>query len=137
MLQDVRVYDKKGRPVANLKESDFKVTEDGATQKINSFEVENVDKPLHAEGKAGSPENSGPSNRGAGGMPSEFALIFFRGNIQVSEAGPYPGKTEISGDHTFTYFTKIPLEEFPPGRYWMQANVLDPSAVLPARCGQA
>jgi len=73
-------------------------------------------------------EASGPLGQIARGVPPQFALVFFRGNIQVSEAGPYPGKVEKSGDQTSTYFTKIPLEKFPPGRYWMQVNVLDPSA---------
>ncbi|HUY14486.1 MAG TPA: VWA domain-containing protein [Terriglobia bacterium] len=72
--------------------------------------------------------NGGPSNQIAPGIPPQFALVFFRGNIQVSEAGPYPGKLKQSVDQTSTYFTKIPLEKFPPGRYWMQVNVLDPSA---------
>ncbi len=25
------------------------------------------------------------------------------------------------------YFVQIPLEKFPPGRYWLQLNVLDPA----------
>ena len=72
--------------------------------------------------------SGGASNQAAPGIPPEFALVFFRRNVQVSEAGPYPGKVEKSGDQTSRYFTKILLEKFPPGRYWMQVNVLDPSA---------
>ncbi len=26
-----------------------------------------------------------------------------------------------------SYFVQIPLEKFPPGRYWLQLNVLDPA----------
>ncbi|MGH9434126.1 MAG: VWA domain-containing protein, partial [Terriglobia bacterium] len=79
------------------------------------------------EGKQARPENGG-EQRQIAAMPSQFALVFFRGNIQVLEAGPYPGRVEKSGEQTATYFTEIPLEKFPPGRYWMQVNVLDPLA---------
>ncbi|MGH7867793.1 MAG: VWA domain-containing protein, partial [Candidatus Dormibacteraceae bacterium] len=55
VLVDVRVYDKKGNPVTNLKQSDFHVFEDGASQKLNSFELQNVDRILQAEGTSGPP----------------------------------------------------------------------------------
>lgn len=60
--------------------------------------------------------------------PPSIALIFFRNGVQISEAGPYPAKSGKSGAGTASYFTQIPLAKFPPGRYWMQVNVLDPSA---------
>ncbi len=41
---DVRVYDKSGKPVTDLKQSDFKVTEDGVPQTIGSFSLEDVEK---------------------------------------------------------------------------------------------
>ena len=78
--------------------------------------------------KQNTPENVSLPGRAAAVIPPEFALVFFRGDVQVSEAGPYPGKLAKSGEQTSTYFTRIPLEKFPPGRYWMQVNVLDPSA---------
>src|SRR5487761_1717713 len=50
VLVDVRVMDRKGRPVANLKASDFKVYEDGVLQQINSFDLENVEELATAQG---------------------------------------------------------------------------------------
>ncbi|MEJ2008600.1 MAG: VWA domain-containing protein [Acidobacteriota bacterium] len=60
--------------------------------------------------------------------PPSMALIFFRNGVQISEAGPYPAKTGKSGNGTVSYFTEVPLAKFPPGRYWMQVNVLNPAA---------
>jgi VWFA-related protein len=42
VLVDVRVYDHKGNPVTDLKQDDFRIYEDGTLQKINSFNLENV-----------------------------------------------------------------------------------------------
>jgi VWFA-related protein len=41
---DVRVYDKSGKPVTDLKQSDFRVTEDGVQQAISNFSLEDVEK---------------------------------------------------------------------------------------------
>src|SRR5215472_10155699 len=41
VLVDVRVRDRSGRPVTDLKQSDFKVFEDGVPQNITSFGLEN------------------------------------------------------------------------------------------------
>lgn len=57
--------------------------------------------------------------------PSSVALVFFRGGAKISEAGPFPGQLEKSRAGMARYFVKIPLAKFPPGRYWMQVNVLD------------
>jgi hypothetical protein len=35
---------------------------------------------------------------------------------------------ESSSKDQTRYPVKIPLDQFPPGRYWMQVNVLDPLA---------
>jgi VWFA-related protein len=48
VLVDVRVYDKSGQPVTDLKPSDFRVTEDGVPQKIADFSLENVEKLAQA-----------------------------------------------------------------------------------------
>lgn len=69
-------------------------------------------------------ESPVPSN---GMLPPAVALVFFRGGRQISEAGPFPGKV-VKSDAKTSYFVQIPLEKFPPGRYWMQVNVLDPAA---------
>src|SRR5579862_210695 len=50
VLVDVRVYDKSGKPVTDLKESDFRVTEDGVQQTISDFTLENVGKLAQASG---------------------------------------------------------------------------------------
>ena len=75
------------------------------------------------------PQSAGKGARQSGKTsPPLVALIFFRNGVQVSEAGPYAAKSGKSGNGTASYFTGIPLAKFPPGRYWMQVNVLDPSA---------
>jgi VWFA-related protein len=62
-------------------------------------------------------------------IPPSVALVFFRGGVQISEAGPYPGKLDKSSKTgKAVYFVQIPLAQFPPGRYWMQVNVLDPAS---------
>ena len=50
VLVDVRVYDKSGKPVTDLKPSDFRVTEDGVLQKIADFSLEDVEKLAQATG---------------------------------------------------------------------------------------
>lgn len=60
--------------------------------------------------------------------PPSVALVFFRGGAKISEAGPFPGKVQKSASTEAQYFVEIPLAKFPPGRYWMQVNVLDPAA---------
>ena len=76
--------------------------------------------------KPGSADKS--ARRSEKGIPPSMALIFFRNGTQISEAGPYPAKSGKSGDGTTSYFTEVPLAKFPPGRYWMQVNVLNPAA---------
>ena len=73
-------------------------------------------------------EGSKGGHSNAPAAPPSFALVFFRGGIKISEAGPFPGKREGSSGGQASYFVQLPLEKFPPGRYWMQVNVLDPSA---------
>jgi VWFA-related protein len=55
VLVDVRVTDRKGNPVTNLKESDFKVYDEGALQKINSFDLENIRQLAQEKGENGKP----------------------------------------------------------------------------------
>ena len=50
VLVDVRVYDKSGKPVTDLKQSDFRVTEDGVQQTIRDFSLEDVEKLAQATG---------------------------------------------------------------------------------------
>jgi len=77
-------------------------------------------------------EGSKGGHSNAPAAPPSFALVFFRGGIKISEAGPFPGKREGSSGGQASYFVQLPLEKFPPGRYWMQVNVLDPSADMVA-----
>jgi len=51
VLVDVRVYDKSGKPVTDLKQSDFRVFEDGTQQTINSFSLEDVEKLTQVTGE--------------------------------------------------------------------------------------
>ena len=50
VLVDVRVYDRSGKPVTDLKPTDFRVTEDGVPQTITDFSLENVEKLAQATG---------------------------------------------------------------------------------------
>jgi VWFA-related protein len=60
-------------------------------------------------------------------LPPSVAFAFFRGGRKFAEAGPYPGKLEKAAEQRATYFVQLPLEKFPPGRYTLQINVLDPA----------
>jgi VWFA-related protein len=75
------------------------------------------------DSKGGQPAASNGST-----LPPSIALVFFRGGVKISEAGPFPGKLGNPSHSQASYFVQLPLEKFPPGRYWMQVNVLDPSA---------
>lgn len=82
---------------------------------------------LQSYGRRPQPAGKGTKRSGKA-IPPSMALIFFRNGAQVSEAGPYAAKSGKSGTGKSAYFTEIPLAKFPPGRYWMQVNVLDPNA---------
>jgi len=86
-------------------------------------------------GSKGNGTDQTSESRSAGGgesnPPPSVALVFFRSGVQISEAGPFVGKLENASKATtmkVAYFVQIPLEEFPPGRYMMQINVLVPSS---------
>lgn len=83
------------------------------------------------DAKESTASQSAQSN-GAGSIAPSVALVFFRGGVKISEAGPFPGKQQKSRDGKVSYFVRIPLAKFPPGRYWLQVNVLDPAADLAA-----
>jgi VWFA-related protein len=84
---------------------------------------------VYLQSYAGKPVSSGKSARHSETQhPPSMALIFFRNGVQVSQAGPYAAKAGKSGEGTTSYFTEVPLAKFPPGRYWMQVNVMDVSA---------
>ncbi len=55
VLVDVRVLDKSGKPVTDLKEADFRILEDGVPQKITSFSLENVARLAQATGASERP----------------------------------------------------------------------------------
>jgi len=79
-------------------------------------------------GAAGDAKGGKPAASHGSALPPSIALVFFRGGVKISEAGPFPGKLGNSSHSQASYFVQLPLEKFPPGRYWMQVNVLDPSA---------
>jgi VWFA-related protein len=84
---------------------------------------------VYLQSYAGEPKSADKGVKRSGkASPPSMAAIFFRNGVQISVAGPYPAKSGKSGNGTATYFTEIPLAKFPPGRYWMQVNVLDPAA---------
>src|SRR5438477_12859327 len=55
VLVDVRVTDKSGRPVEGLTKDNFRVLEDGKTQTITSFSMENVERLATASNENGPP----------------------------------------------------------------------------------
>ena len=61
-------------------------------------------------------------------IPPQVALVFFRGGVKVAEAGPFTGKVGGGKSDETSYFVRVLLDKFPPGRYWLQLNVLDPAA---------
>ncbi len=56
VLIDVRVHDKSGKPLTDLKQSDFRVWEDGAEQTITSFSLEDVERLAQAAGASERPQ---------------------------------------------------------------------------------
>jgi hypothetical protein len=78
-------------------------------------------------GKTATPANV-PAAPPAPAVPPSVGLAFFRAGAKVAESGPYAGKPGKTADGKTSYFAQIPLEKFPPGRYLMQVNVLDPAA---------
>jgi VWFA-related protein len=50
VLVDVRVSDKSGKPITDLKQSDFRVLEDGVQQNISAFSLEDIEKLAQAAG---------------------------------------------------------------------------------------
>ena len=52
VLVDVRVYDKSGKPVTDLRQSDFRVMEDGVQQTIRDFSLEDVEKLSQATARS-------------------------------------------------------------------------------------
>jgi hypothetical protein len=95
---------------------------------------------VYLESYAGHASGASNSKNGASGgtavqtttsrsaVPPSVALVFFRGARKISEAGPFAGKWVSAKGGKASYFVQIPLDKFPPGRYLMQVNVLDPSA---------
>jgi VWFA-related protein len=93
---------------------------------------------LESYGKGAAPSSSksrsgdavAPQPLGQALTSPSVALVFFRGGVKISEAGPFIGefgRVGKTGTAKTTYFVQLPLQAFPPGRYWMQVNVLDPS----------
>jgi VWFA-related protein len=61
VLVNVVARDKQGKPITDLKQSDFTLLEDGKPQKISSFDFENLDtKPLFASAGPAQQTTSGP-----------------------------------------------------------------------------
>jgi hypothetical protein len=84
--------------------------------------------PKPAKKSPGDEAGDTPPAAAGPALPPSVALVFFRGGKKISEAGPFTGKPESAKGGNATYFVQIPLQKFPPGRYWMQVNVLDPAA---------
>jgi hypothetical protein len=104
-------------------------------QKLYVYLESYRDKAASQAGSTGNPsdEAAGPAESAAlaAATPPSVALVFFRRGVKVSEAGLFAGKLERAGKTgpgKAAYFVEIPLQEFPPGRYSMQVNVLDPAA---------
>jgi VWFA-related protein len=70
--------------------------------------------------------NSPPVSSSSAVAP-RVGLVFFRGGIRIADAGPFDGKVLSVKGQKVQYLLEIPLTKFHPGRYLMQANVLDPA----------
>ncbi|HEV2175739.1 MAG TPA: VWA domain-containing protein [Terriglobia bacterium] len=79
------------------------------------------------KGRKGTSKPADSASGSANALPS-VAVVFFRAGVKISEAGPFPGRAAPPAGGAARYFVSIPLAKFPPGRYWMQVNVLDPAA---------
>ena len=79
---DVVVKDKKGRPIRDLKQSDFEILEDGVAQKVESFSfVTRGAMPATSEAKDKPAETTGPviiTTPGRRSAPTVTALVFDR-----------------------------------------------------------
>jgi len=87
----------------------------------------NQDLYVYVESYAAKRANAPPESA-ATASPPQLALVFFRGGMKIAEAGPFEGKQEGTSLHKVSYFVRLPLDKFHPGRYWVQLNVLDPAA---------
>jgi hypothetical protein len=88
---------------------------------------------IYLESYSGKPAASSPGGSAGGAAaggdtPPAVAVVLFRGGRRFAEAGPFVGKLQRSSAERAVYFAQIPLERFPPGRYTLQANVLDPNS---------
>jgi VWFA-related protein len=70
VLVDVRVRDKAGGPISDLKPEDFRVYEDGVPQQIVSFSLEDVERFA-----AQAAEHGAPPTIDLGALPSEAARV--------------------------------------------------------------
>jgi hypothetical protein len=85
---------------------------------LESYGPKKLRKPSSAQDSTGAAGSAGPP---------AVALVFFRGGVKSSEAGPYAGQAATATGDTVRYLVRVPLQKFPTGRYWMQVNVLDPT----------
>ena len=93
---------------------------------LESYESTKAAAANSTAGNNGSAAAASESVSASASAPPSVALVFFRGGRKISEAGPFAGKLESAKSGKASYFVRIPLEKFPPGRYSMQVNVLDP-----------
>src|SRR5690242_12663133 len=107
---DVVVKDKKGRPIRDLKPSDFEVLEDGVPQKVESFRfVSRETAPANSESKDGKspdgPSTATPTAPARRTSPSVTALVFDRLSPEARslarKAGlAYAQEGMVNGDFT-------------------------------------
>ncbi len=71
--------------------------------------------------------NSGVAAASGNAGAPRVGLVFFRHGMRIADAGPFDGKAIKSKNQKATYLVQIPLDKFRPGRYLVQANVLDPA----------
>jgi VWFA-related protein len=82
---------------------------------------------LESYGRKAATAGPGGAQTAVAGLQPSLGLAFFRGGRKIAEAGPFAGKQEKSANEKASFFVQIPLEKFPPGRYTLQVNVLDPA----------
>lgn len=126
-LEDAATRDRSRR---NEKESPLRMGERSLLPSVTRVFSTNQNLYVYLESYVPKPQAKGkeaPAQPASALLPA-VALVFFRNGVKISEAGPFTGKLQKSPENKAVYFVKIPLDKFPPGRYWMQVNVLDPGA---------
>jgi VWFA-related protein len=117
--------EERGRRPRNEKDNPLRVEGKSVLPSVTRVFRSNQDLYVMLESYAGQTKPGATEAANVPATPPSVALTFFQGGAKIADAGPFPGKEAKSGKAS--YFIKIPLAKFRPGRYTLQVNVLDPA----------